>query len=115
VTYATWSAHHVYSVGVIDLREARIRRLASGASPFYPSAPLSPEGDAILLRRWSRLYRVDIATGPHNIHRLRRRRRVGRLALARTRPFSSTGAAAGRHDRGGPDSSHRRRPEPESP
>ena len=63
VTYATWSAHHVYSVGVIDLREARIRRLASGASPFYPSAPLSPEGDAILLRRWSRLYRVDIATG----------------------------------------------------
>jgi Tol biopolymer transport system component len=63
VTYTVWSPHDAYSVGVIDLREARIRRLASGASPFYPSAPLSPEGDAILLRRWSRLYRVDVATG----------------------------------------------------
>ena len=63
VSYSAWSPSHAYSVGVIDLRRARIRRLASGTTPFYPAAPLSPEGDAILLRRWTRLYRVDVATG----------------------------------------------------
>ena len=63
VTFSAWDRSHGYSVGVIDLRRARIRTLATGLTPFYPTAPLAPEGDAILVRRWTRLYRVEIETG----------------------------------------------------
>ena len=62
-TFAGWGPSHRYSVGVVDLARARIRILASGLTAFYPSAPLAPEGDAILVRRWTRLYRVDISSG----------------------------------------------------
>jgi hypothetical protein len=61
VSFVGYLTSSRYEVGVIDLRAARIRRLARGAGA--PVAAISPDGSHVVVGRWGRLFAVDTRTG----------------------------------------------------